>query len=84
MSSLNELNQRLAVATERNRQNNEQREALLAEAKEKFGCSTTEELKEKAKELEAESERLSKEVAEALAKAEEAVLAVEVATGVRQ
>ena len=32
MANLNDLQQRLAVASERNRQNNEQRAALLAEA----------------------------------------------------
>ena len=84
MATLNELQSRLAVASERNRQNNEQREALLAEIKEKYGCSTVEELRAKVEEKRAEVTRLTAESAEANRKAEEAVLAVEIAVGVRQ
>ena len=83
MVSLNELQQRLAVASERNRQNNEQREKLLAEAKEKYGCSTIEELRTKVEEKRAEAERLTAEATLANKKAEDAVLAVEVAVGIR-
>ena len=45
MATLNELQQRLAVASERNRQNAETREKLETEMKETYGCSTVEELK---------------------------------------
>ena len=83
MTSLNELQSRLAVASERNRQNTERRAALLAEAKEKYGCNTVEELRAKAEEKRLEATRLSEEAAEAARKAEEAVVAVEVAVGVR-
>lgn len=83
MANLNELQSRLAVASERNRQNNEQREALLKEAKEKYGCNSIEELRTKAEEKRVEAERLAVEAAEAAKKAEDAVLAVEVAVGVR-
>lgn len=84
MATLNELQSRLAVASERNRQNNEQRETLLAEIKEKYGCSSVEELRVKVEEKRAEVTRLTAESAEANRKAEEAVLAVEIAVGVRQ
>lgn len=84
MANLNELQQRLAVASERNRQNNETRDRLLAEAKEKYGCGTVEELRAKVEEKRAEAERLTAEAAEANRKAEDAVIAVEVAVGVRQ
>jgi hypothetical protein len=83
MANLNELQQRLAVASERNRQNNEKRAALLLEAKEKYGCSTVEELSAKVEEKRAEAVRLTAEAEEANRKAEAAVLAVEAAVGVR-
>lgn len=79
MASLNELQQRLAVASERNRQNNETREKLLAECREKYGCNTVEELQAKVEEKRAEAEKLSRQAQEAAQKAEEAVLAVEAA-----
>ena len=79
MATLNELQQRLAVASERNRQNNEQREKLLAEAKEKYGCNSVEELRAKVEEKRAEATRLMNEATEAARKAEQAVLAVEAA-----
>lgn len=44
MSKLNELQQRLAVASERNRQNEEKRDMLMKRMKDEFGCSTVEEL----------------------------------------
>ena len=65
MATLTELQSRLAVASERNRRNNEQREALLAEIKEKYGCSTVEELRVKVEEKRAEVARLSEESADA-------------------
>ena len=83
MATLNELQSRLAVASERNRQNNEQREALLAEIKEKYGCNTVEELRAKVEAKRVEVTRLIAESAEANRKAEEAVLAVEIAVGVK-
>lgn len=83
MATLNELQQRLAVASERNRQNSERRAALLAEAKDKYGCSSVEELRAKTEEKRLEAERLTTEAAEANRKAEEAVVAVEVAVGIR-
>ena len=83
MATLNELQSRLAVASERNRQNNEQREALLAEIKEKYGCNTVEELRAKVEEKRAEVTRLTAASTEANRKAEEAVLAVEIAVGVK-
>lgn len=83
MANLNDLQQRLAVASERNRQNNEQRAALLAEAKERYGCETVEELRAKTEEKRAEVARLTEEAAAAAKKAEDAVLAVEQAVGVR-
>lgn len=83
MATLNELQQRLAVASERNRQNSERRNALLIEAKDKYGCSSVEELRAKTEEKRLEAERLTVEAAEANKKAEEAVVAVEVAVGIR-
>ena len=81
MPTLNELNQRLAVASERNRTNNERRDALLKEIKEKFGCDTLDELKAKAEAKREEIKKLTAERDEMMAKAESAVLAVEAAVG---
>ena len=83
MATLNELQSRLAVASERNRQNNEQRETQLAEIKEKYGCDTVEELRAKVEAKRVEVMRLLAASTEANRKAEEAVLAVEIAVGVR-
>ena len=77
MATLNELQQRLAVASERNRQNNELRDRLLAQAKEKYGCATIAELDAKFEEKKAEAAKLREEAAVAARKAEEAVIAVE-------
>lgn len=83
MPNLNELQSRLAVASERNRQNNETRNALLKEAKDKYGCDTIEELRVKTEEKREEATRLAAEAEEAKIKAEAAVVAVETAVGVR-
>lgn len=77
MSTLNELQQRLAVATDRNRANNERRTKTLAEIDEKFGCKTVGELRAKIDNHKAELETLRSKEAEAHRKAEEAVSAVE-------
>ena len=81
MGTLNELGRRVAVAGEKNRQNAERRETLLADAKTRFGCGSAEE-------LEAFSARRGEEAAEkrraadeALVRAEEAVSALEAAVG---
>ena len=83
MSTLNELQSRLAVATERNRQNTETRNALLKEAKDKYGCESVEELRAKTEQKGEEVTVLSQQAADAKDKAEAAVEAVEVAVGVR-
>ena len=83
MASLNELQQRLAVASERNRTNNERRTQLLAEIKEKFGCNSIEELREFAAKKREELATLTAEAEAKRQKAEEAVVAVEAAVGVR-
>lgn len=83
MATLNELQQRLAVASERNRLNNERRTQLLAEIKEKFGCDSLEQLRQYVADKEKEVARLSAEADAAKTKAEAAVAAVETAVGVR-
>lgn len=81
MESLQELQQRLAVAAERNRTNVANRERLLAEAKEKFACDSLDALRKVQEEKAAEVTRLEAEEAAAKEKAEKAVLAVEAAVG---
>ena len=81
MTKVNELQQRLAVAAERNRTNEVRRAELLAEAKEKLGCSSVEELEAKVEELRAAAARAQTEALEAEQRAESAVSAVE--AGVR-
>lgn len=83
MSTLNELQQRLAVASERNRTNNERRTQVLADIKEKFGCDSIEELRALADKKVAQVETSTAEAEAKRQKAEEAVVAVEVAVGVR-
>ena len=83
MPTLNELQQRLAVASERNRLNNERRTQLLAEIKEKFGCDSLDDLKKFVADKEAEVAKLTAEADAAKARAEAAVSAVELAVGVR-
>jgi len=83
MANLNDLQNRLTVATERNRQNGANRDALLKEAKEKYGCSSIEELRIKTEEKRAEAAKLVEAAADAARKAEEAVVAVEAAVGGR-
>ena len=79
MATMNELQQRLAVASERNRQNAETREKLEAEMKETYGCSTVEELKIFAEKKSAEADKLAVERDEAFQRAEKAVAEVEAA-----
>ena len=79
MATMNELQQRLAVASERNRQNSETREKLEAEMKETYGCSTVEELKTFAEKKSAEADKLAVERDEAFQRAEKAVAEVEAA-----
>lgn len=81
MASLQELQQRVAVAAERNRTNVSNRERLLAEAKDKFGCDSLDALRKVEEEKAAEVVRLEAEEAAAKERAERAVLAVEVAVG---
>ena len=83
MATLSELQQRLAVASERNRQNNERRTQLLAEIKEKFGCNDLDELRKFVDDKSKEVERLTAEADTAKANAEAAVAAVESAVGVQ-
>ena len=83
MATLNELQQRLAVASERNRLNNERRTQLLAEIKEKFGCDSLDELRKFVTDKENEVARLTADADAAKARAEAAVSAVELAVGVR-
>ena len=80
---MNELQQRLAVASERNRQNTEARESMLAEMKERFGCSTLEELRDFARAKAEEADKLATERDEAAARAEKAVAEVEAAVAGR-
>ena len=79
MTDLNTLQNRLAVASERNRANGERRNELLAEMKERFGCDTIEELQKKAEEAKAELVKAEADAAEAARRAEEAVAKVEAA-----
>ena len=83
MATLNELQQRLAVASERNRLNNERRTQLLAEIKEKFGCDSLEQLRQFVTDKENEVAKLTADADAAKARAEAAVSAVELAVGVR-
>lgn len=79
MATLNELQQRLAVASERNRQNAETREKLETEMKETYGCATLEELRAFAEKKSAEADKLAIERDEAFQRAEKAVAEVEAA-----
>lgn len=80
---MNELSQRLAVASERNRQNNEAREALLKTAKDVYNCESIEELRVATEEKRVEASRRLEEATAARAKADAAVVAVEIAVGIR-
>lgn len=83
MATLNELQQRLAVASERNRTNNERRTQVLAEIKTKFGCDGVDELRALAAKKREEVAALTAEAETKRQKAEAAVAAVEAAVGVR-
>ena len=83
MATHSELQQRLAVASERNRTNNERREALLAEIKTKFGCTTIEELRKRAEEKRALLTEQNAVEEASRTKAQSAVEVVEVAVGSR-
>ena len=81
--TLTELKYIVAVARERNRTNNERRAQFLATIKEKFGCSSLEELKALGEKKRAELAEKENAEADARAKAEAAVIAVETAVGVK-
>jgi len=81
MASLQDLQQRLAVASERNRTNIANRDRLLAEAKEKFGCKSLDELRAAAAEKLEEVKKPQEQECVAKEKAEKAVAAVEAAVG---
>ena len=83
MVTLNDLQQRVAVARERNRTNNERRAQFLATIKEKFGCNSLEELKALGEKKRAELADMERAEADARARAEAAVVAVETAVGVK-
>ena len=83
MSTLSDLQQRVAVARERNRTNNERRAQFLTTIKEKFGCSSLEELKALGEKKRVELAEKERAEADSHAKAEAAVVAVETAVGVR-
>lgn len=83
MSILSDLQQRVAVARERNRTNNERRAQFLASIKEKFGCNNIDELRALGEKKRAELAQLQQTETEAREKAETAVAAVEAAVGVK-
>lgn len=83
MKKISEMQARLATAKERNRANNERRQQLMAEIKEKFGCSTIDELKTKLQELETEVAELQGMLDRSLAEAEAELVALEEKVGVR-
>ena len=83
MTTLNELQQRLAVASERNRTNNERRTQVLADIKEKFGCDSVDELRVLVEEKGRQAQTLKDDAEAKRQKAEDAVGAVEIAVGVR-
>lgn len=77
MSKYAELQQRLTVATERNRTNIERRDELLKQCKEDFGCDSLEELRALAQKNKDMLEETTQALSEAEAKAEQAVASVE-------
>ena len=77
MSTVQELQQRWAVAAERNRQNKEKLDALLAEIKEKWDCDSVDELRTLLAERQANAEKLNEEAEKAQANAEQLVAEVE-------
>lgn len=79
--SLSSLEQRLAVAVERNRVNNATREQCRKEAMEQFNCSTLEELAALVDEQENHVAECQREERTAAERAEAAVVAVETAVG---
>lgn len=83
MKKISEMQARLATAKERNRANNERRQQLMAEIKEKFGCGTIDELKTKLQELETEVAELQGMLDRSLAEAEAELVALEEKVGVR-
>lgn len=83
MSTIGEMQSRLATAKERNRANNERRQEVMAEIKEKFGCDSLEELKGKVLELEAELSKQKELLEQAIDEAEVALVQLEQKVGVR-
>lgn len=77
MSKYAELQQRLTVATERNRTNIERRDELLKQCKEDFRCDSLEELRGLAQETKEKLEETTRALADAEAKAEQAIASVE-------
>ena len=83
MSTIGEMQSRLATAKERNRANNERRQEVMAEIKEKFGCDSLEELKGKVLELEAELSKQKELLEQAIGEAEVALVQLEQKVGVK-
>ena len=83
MSTISEMQSRLATAKERNRANNERRQEVMAEIKEKFGCDSLEELKAKVVELEAELSKQKELLEQAIGEAEVALVQLEQKVGVK-
>ena len=77
--TLSDIQQRLAVASERNRRNIEQRDKIMAEIKEKYGCSSVSELEAYVRKKTDELAAVEAELAEVREKAEKALLEIEAA-----
>jgi molecular chaperone GrpE (heat shock protein) len=77
MSKYAELQQRLTVATERNRTNIERRDELLKQCKEDFDCDSIEELRALAQETKEKLDSVTAELSNAEAKAEQEIASVE-------
>lgn len=77
MSKYAELQQRLTVATERNRTNIERRDELLKQCKEDFGCDSLDELRTLAQKTKDMLEETTQALSKAEADADQAISVIE-------
>lgn len=77
MSKYAELQQRLTVATERNRTNIERRDELLKQCKEDFGCDSLDELRALAQKTKDMLEETTQALSKAEADADQAISVIE-------
>lgn len=77
MSNYAELQNRLTVATERNRTNIERRDELLKQCKEDFGCDSLDELRALAQKTKDMLEETTQALSKAEADADQAISVIE-------